>query len=426
MSSTAYSVSRHYYKPTLRTEQSLDVYEPIHNVDDNDHENKRKDQKHNKPTIVLVMGSGWLGHARWIYALTTWWNASGPATIAQLGYRCISVRHSGGFFQIPNLSTTLRKHRSMIISIYLGLLASSIFSHAMLRSVAPDKDPQEAAGSGIPVMMWLAQFGLLSILLLMLWRWLEQEAVGAAQLDDMLQDVADALKYIQSEHIVTKKEKIVLGGYSSGGHVVATLLSMASFSSSSSSPSHPILCEDCRSMIQGVLYLSAVLSLDSILMNFVTLSVFGKWARHVPSPYTARKENSNTTDAAMLPLPSCWPIDRFPHLVVGCRHETFGIPILDATFCPEAYTHRLLEANFPAQCVLVNSNHWSVLNSRALSRALDKYLPWLLREGDDTKIISSSEPEERQKHQYSTLVESTASTYSSDISEDDSNNSRGR
>jgi hypothetical protein len=53
---------------------------------------------------------------------------------------------------------------------------------------------------------------------------------------------------------------------------------------------------------------------------------------------------------------------------------------LDATFCSEEYSKTL---SCPTKCILLESspllvmNHWTILNSRALSQALDEHLPWL-------------------------------------------------
>ena len=130
--------------------------------------------------------------------------------MAKLGHRCISVRHSGGFFQIPPLPW-----------IFLLPLVAIVI----------------AGGSN-----W--SWGLVNIAIIgiiVLWTFLQWQAQGAAHLDDMVQDVTEALHYIRHD---LKQDKIILGGYSSGGHVVATWLSRQT---------EPL------EWIQGVLYVSAVL-----------------------------------------------------------------------------------------------------------------------------------------------------------------------
>ena len=69
--------SRHYYTPSRRFEQSLDVYKPAGTGTPT------------APLVVLVVGSAWLGHRWSIYAGTSWWNSSGPKTIAKVGAVCV-------------------------------------------------------------------------------------------------------------------------------------------------------------------------------------------------------------------------------------------------------------------------------------------------------------------------------------------------
>jgi acetyl esterase/lipase len=225
--------------------------------------------------------------------------------------------------------------------------------------------------------------------IMLLWILLQWQAQGAARLDDMVQDVTHALDYIR-HHL--QHDKIILGGYSSGGHVVATWLSRQR------TP------EAVAEWIQGILYISGVLSLDSPIMNAVTLSVFGKWASSIPSPY------SNKVGTLTLPPPPA----NLPHLVIGCHQETFGIPLLDETFCAQAYVEHVLlqqgrrRAVSAAKCVLVDSNHWFILNSHALSVALQEHLPWLVQE-KRPKMHPNLPPS----------LESTASSTTSQSSSDD-------
>lgn len=216
-------------------EQSLDVYKPIGY--------SSKDL----PTVILVVGSGWVGHRAFIYAQTSWWNSSGPQTIASLGCTCVCIRHRGAFCRIPS---------APVVGQYLaGVLA-------LLSAVL-----------GIQKALWVtAMLALLMILLAIGGR-------GSADFEDMVEDVAKALQWLQNnkevllleENSILKPLKstvsvsnmtratsessaistssgdefdsdmkvngatgienenesdppFVFGGYSSGGHVAATLL----------------------------------------------------------------------------------------------------------------------------------------------------------------------------------------------------------
>ena len=328
----SYRVTRHFYSDSMRVEQSMDIYQPYHGT---------RGSTEDMPIIILVMGSGWLGHAWWLYSVFNWWNASGPKTIASLGYTCISIRHSGAFL-------------SKFGIFFVAAVGAGI---EMLRS----KQQSDSCALGTPTYVWVF-FALLVLLYL--------QGRGAATLEEMVHDVETATRYIQqnSEEILRFKSnfkhgrrKIILGGYSSGGHVVATLLSQRTAESYFSQ----------NTAVIGILYLSGVLSLNCRAMNLITSVVFGRC--HIPSPLGSR--------------PPCLSV---PHLMVGCEKELFGIPLLDGALCAQQYHTWLQEdLGYTSKCVLVqNSNHWSILSSGRLRLALEEHLPWLLQQYNaNTNII---------------------------------------
>jgi predicted esterase len=300
----SYQVSRHNYTSSDRYEQSLDVY----HVDYNDRETKKR------PVIVLVMGSGWMGHAAWLYTLTGWWNARGPKSISsRLGYTCISIRHSGGFFHYKAMA-----------------------SHAILLCIFfPDY-----------VIFWL----LLLLILCM------QGQDAATSVEDMMDDVATAFDYIETNSTelgIGEDTKLIIGGYSSGAHLLAHYVNQ-----------QPQLSEQ----VCGILYISGVLSLDCWAMNAITMTVFGRWTWDLPSPIESVMES---------------PIASLPHLLVGCHNELFGLPILNGTFCSEEYCEKVRRGNSASKCVLVSSNHWFVLSSQALTDALAEHIPLVILKGEE-------------------------------------------
>jgi acetyl esterase/lipase len=245
-----------------------------------------------------------------------------------------------------------------------------------------------------------------------IWSYLWLHSSLAATLNDMNADVLHALQYIRHD---LNETQIVLAGYSSGAHVVSMILD-PQMSTWTNIPH-----------IVGILYISGVLSLDSSFMNLITLAVFGKWACDIPSPYTAPQNRGKrgifpqTTSTyscteythemrVAQPLP---PFSLPPHLFIGCRHEIFGLPLLDATFCSQEYSDSLKKNDTcPTKCILLESrpsvrmNHWTILASPQFSQALDEHLPWLwdpsttiaattstttsvvLQEGTDTKTVA--------------------------------------
>ena len=67
-----------------------------------------------------------------------------------------------------------------------------------------------------------------------------------------------------------------------------------------------------------------------------------------------------------------------PHLLVYCRHEVFGIAalesILDILLCSTHYASALIARGLPVQQRPVESDHWFVLGSKALSDVVESAL----------------------------------------------------
>ena len=326
------STSRHFYKHTDTStlfEQSLDIYRP-HVADPK------------LPVVVLVVGSAWAGHQPIIYRGTSWWNASGPRTFARTGCTCVCIRHRGGFPRGPPLDIFWRLLLVVFATIY------SLHSLDMAIVVA----------------------GILGFLNVLLW-WAGQ---GAATLDDMLNDVATALQWVHQNQgmIMGPHNQLVFGGYSSGGHIAATIMQ------------RPHLLQERgmepSQMIQGVLLLSGVLSVRPFqqgqqrwFTDMLTSSIFGDQVASLPSPL----ESTNHP--------------RLPHLLIGCKYEVFGLPILDAFFASSQYHKQVQYQNIPSKYVEVDSNHWNILFSRVLKDVLHHELPRLIKPTEATAAVTNNQ-----------------------------------
>jgi hypothetical protein len=365
-----YTLSRYYYSSQIDDrlfEQSLDVYRP--------HAKKYPTVANdNDPVIVLVMGSGWLGHVWWIYTGTNWWNASGPQLICeQLGYTCISIRHRGGFFRVPPLSSVVVASTTTcgLLGILLGL---------WMTTTTTSQEPNIFSSNTI----LLAGYIYWLLFLWLFWIFLARQGQGAVTtIDEMVQDVEEALGYIQRQRTkllnhLGDDAPFVLGGYSSGAHVVATWLSSSSSQQRKDDTQAQLLLDGMN--VVGILYLSGVLSLNSKCgwpMTMVTWSVFGAPAHTIPSPLGRSPMTPNLR-----------------HLLIGCETEVFGWTVLDGTFCAQAYQEWLTsQCNMEARCTLLQgflNNHWSMLSSQALAQALKDDLPWLLSGNDDKQLQQSN------------------------------------
>lgn len=406
-----YTVDRYYYTPKRRFEQSLDVYKPVRRNNKKDDDDTTYSASQPKIPVVLVMGSGWLGHKPYFYVMTNWWNSSAPKQICgRLGHPCISIRHSGGYlFGAKARSVSLRH-------LFLCLLVVIVVTLSMSLSPPP-----------LLVVAMITTFALY------------REGKGAAGIDDMVSDVSIALSYIDA-HIHewdsrdvratdakdSEKTPIVFGGYSSGAHVAATLLTSSSLSPFSSSPSsngieNPSFQSNQmqkrreqqqklkRIRIHSILYISGVLDIspESSVMTLVSRVVLGNPPLQIPSPLRTlrsftgtqirgnklNKGNQDEINHGMLQL-----VSLPPHILIGCKREVFGWSVLDSSFCASEYADALRVHNSDSRqsrnptgdedgggdrnnennsasvrLILLEGwavNHWSILSSIALRNAL--------------------------------------------------------
>eukprot|EP00980_Cylindrotheca_fusiformis_P019132 scaffold6484_cov78-Cylindrotheca_fusiformis.AAC.1 len=302
---TNYRVSQHAYKNTDRYEQSLDVYHPLLLQEDDNND------KSEKPVIVLVMGSGWMGHIGiYLYFHSTFrWFLS-------QSIHSTTSHPNDGTFVIPSITTTIQQQQQQRF----------LFLHG-----------QNAATT----------------------------------IDEMTDDVAAALQYVQENSIelgISNNSKLIIGGYSSGGHLLATYINGIQQNDIDDDSRRRKLNLD---RIVGVLYLSAVFSLDNCwFINILTYIVFGRWSWQMPSsssPMTTISDSYLVTREKQL-----------PHLIIGCQKETFGIPILDHAFATLEYWDKIKQQQYSkssSKCVLVPSNHWCILSSTALTDALETNIP---------------------------------------------------
>ena len=410
--------TRYYYSDDKTFEKSLDVYKPIFASD----KEKEKAAQQDLPITILVVGSGWVGHRAFVYAQTSWWNSSGPKTVASLGQTCVCIRHRGAFCVLPP-ALVLARYLAVLLAVLLAFCQNWEFAVA---------------------------FTALTALFLCL---LALGGRGSAKFEDMLDDVAQALKWIHShpdllrigetqtpmraqlwtcswpssleeenekegedhnnyvpsasptshsnsydsesseeesplQHSSNNKQSFVFGGYSSGGHVAATLLQTPELFSKYNLP-------DPETFFDGILMISGVLAVrpETVSMNngettistpkaptwliqFVMQTVWGPEAvDQIPSPLTLLQDKQYCP--------------RLPHLLVGCRNELFGLSWLDIFFCSQAYCEAVqLSTQQPAKHIQVNSDHWNILNSRALREALREELPRLNMKHQGTTVQS--------------------------------------
>ena len=313
----AVKVVTHNYAGTRNFEQSLDIYTP---------ENASRDL----PLVVIVVGSAWMGH-RWnIYAPCAWWNASGPASIAKCGCVCVCVRHRGAFVQPPPIELLI-----MVLAMYVIWAAFPLVAKPLL-------------------------------MILVLGVALHALAYGAASHEDMLDDVSRAIAWVRTHRstLATPDQRLVFGGYSSGAHVAATLLTRPGLLSARGVPAPTEWCD-------GVLLLSGVLG---VRPGPPLPPPGASWARVAPNLIVRLAFGSAAASALPSPVHIIDKQPHLPHLLIYCKHELFNLQPLEremgTMFCSEAYGELLAARNVSAMLLPVESDHWSVLSSKGFAQAL--------------------------------------------------------
>ena len=160
-----------------------------------------RQRQRNMPVVVLVVGSGWLGHRNFIYAPTSWWNSSGAKNFARLGYTCVCVRHRGAFpfgggggVFTDTGSCSGSGNGNGIYSNDNGpmlgknaVLASFVASVAYFLFTGND-DHADILTVAIATVL----------VLVLLWVVLGQAASGSVSIEHMMEDVSDALAWVHN------------------------------------------------------------------------------------------------------------------------------------------------------------------------------------------------------------------------------------
>lgn len=304
---------------------------------------------------------------------------------------------------------------------------------------------------------------------------------GSADFDDMQRDVMDALAWLddngarlglladdddrrpssrldgggggeadddndeeeEGSSTKTKKEKkknvgrrrggiFVFGGYSSGGHVAATVTQDAALWRDRDLPEPHVHCD-------YMLYISPVLSTrayDDVLLRGGAarrdppMAVLSSPSSPSPPPqsssstssesesrFSAEGESSSSSSSrarsssSLSSVPPTWLTDQVvravfgrraasavpspihtydrsppvPHVFLGCRHEMFGLAWLDTFFCSCQYSRLLNGMGIDSRYRAVRSDHWNILRSSELRDALREELGRIERGCHDGK-----------------------------------------
>lgn len=217
-------MTRYYYSDDRLFEKSLDVYTPVTTADGT---TLLRDGDSNMPAaaaavlVLLVVGSGWMGHHWSIYRLTAWWNASGPQTIASCGTICICIRHRGAFFKVPPLlPAALHWFTAVVVlarqnrpAFIVGVLLLLMTTAAIAIGGCSSSSSSSSSATACVQLIQQAATIIASALFAFLgcWGFMAAASRGSAELDDMVHDVAQAVAWVERN-----KDKLLL--LASSGH----------------------------------------------------------------------------------------------------------------------------------------------------------------------------------------------------------------
>jgi acetyl esterase/lipase len=367
-SSSKITITKHYYTSHQTYEQSLDIYLP-NNVNSN------------KPIVALVVGSAWVGHKSFIYAQTSWWNSAGPLTVARLGYPCVCIRHRGSFPRIFSPLTVL------FVVVAIGLSAFLLEGMSRLLNVSAMDLLEEWSVGGATALFVAFATGMLIM---------DFARRGSASFTDMQKDVMDAMSWFDENRTKLFNEqqskqrirnKIVFGGYSSGGHVAAMVMQQPHLWKERNLPLPEAYCSTA-------LYISPVLCttpyhvnlerhLSSLSLKKMSTSLSSSTTHSIEESTTKPQAPSWLTDHLITTvfgytIPS--PIQTYqnsptiPHVFIGCHKEMFGLDWLDLFFASRDYNELLLARGVDSRFVGVDSDHWNILRSWELMEVLEREL----------------------------------------------------
>ncbi len=270
---------------------------------------------------------------------------------------------------------------------------------------------------------------------------IELMGAGAASFDDMQHDVLDALAWLhanesrlfdldnrccfstqlaQNNATTCRRRPFVFGGYSSGGHVAASVVQNSTMWASRNLPEPHVHCD-------SMLYISPVLStkpyrdelppylkeissssLSSLPIDAESTSAVDQRSLQ---PLNDVVQPTSLSKSQSPPLPPTWLTDQvvkavfghhiahtipsplhthdksppIPHTFLGCKHEMFGLNWLDTFFSSPKYSEFLNRMGIASHFISIESDHWNILSSTELRDVLSKELKRIEQECSKSK-----------------------------------------
>ena len=282
-----------------------------------------------------------------------------------------------------------------VVAVIVTTLANAVLDDSVWKLL------EEGIGGGKIFRGWSGVMGVFLVTYATGIVLMELGGIGSASFDDMQNDVMDALVWLHTNEVklgldrhpttirgggstnevewkYRRRRLFVFGGYSSGGHVAATVTQNAALWMDRNLPKPRVHCD-------SIMYISPVLATrayDSVLRKAPAF----KWSSYTaPTVWlTNRVMEVVFAPIAIAAIPS--PIHtydrspRVPHVFVGCKNEMFGLTWLDTFFCSSDYSGLLNGMGIESRYRSVRSDHWNICRSAELRDVLKEELGRIERE----------------------------------------------
>lgn len=272
------------------------------------------DKKNYSPLIVYISGSGWMGHIKLIYKLSSWWNNKILNKLVKENYVCINIPYRGKFFVLPNILYILI---SIVISFYFNKI-----------------------------------FGILVILSFNEWRKCIHD--NSCYLK-MKRDVEEKILYILKNNERLSKEyntngQIIFLSYSSGSQLL--LSALENLNDIEYSP-----------LIKGIIIVSGVLNIP--------------YKENIKNKLTNKLLeiiHDKDRDILFCPSRSFTKFKNTPFLIINNLYEFYNFPIIEnmikELFRVDYFSKKILLDKL----YTINSNHWTILTNLNVFNTIKNFI----------------------------------------------------
>ena len=280
-------------------EQSFTIYFPL------------KTQE--KPLIIFIPGSGWLGFFPFIYLITDWWNSTLAKNLAKNGFTVINLRYRGTF--LKNIFTFSTDSIVFLVLLFIlnFFLGAFIYAFIIFYTNITNSTPEY---------------------------------------NFIIEDILNHFNYIDNNYDFLKNKykfnsDTILVGYSSGAQILCEKLKKYG------------LLNYKKLFITNIVFISGVLNLyekisessrENKIANFC-INLYNSWIYK---------------EKLFSPISFIDELPQKPYTIISCINEFPNIPILNyienQIFCAKTF-YKKLKNNSLNNLIYIDANHWNILSN---------------------------------------------------------------